>query len=183
VAASYFGQTKDFAQDEPKLAQSGFGQNTVQGTPLEMALVASAVANGGKIMAPYVVEETRDSGGGVLAKANPKVWKTPMSPQTAATLNSFMIGVVNSGTARCCMKLENGIQAAAKTGTAQLRGPTEPGGQSSHAWIIGFAPAENPVVAFAVFVKASPEVTAGVGGTVAGPVAKQLVDKALTVLQ
>ena len=183
VAASFFGQVKDFDQDAPKLAQSGFGQNAVQGTPLEMALVASAVANKGKIMAPYVVEETRDSGGGVLAKAKPKEWKTAMSPQTAATLNSFMMGVVNNGTARCCMKLDNGIQAAAKTGTAQLRGPTEPGGQSSHAWIIGFAPAEHPVVAFAVFVKASPEVTAGVGGTIAGPIARQLLNKALTVLQ
>jgi penicillin-binding protein A len=183
VAASYFGQVKDFDQDAPKLAQSGFGQNAVQGTPLEMALVASAVANKGKIMAPYVVEETRDSGGGVLAKAKAKEWKTAMSPQTAATLNTFMIGVVNNGTARCCIRLDNGIQAAAKTGTAQLRGPTEPGGQSSHAWIIGFAPAENPVVAFAVFVKASPEVTAGVGGTIAGPIARQLLNKALTVLQ
>ena len=183
VAASYFGQVKDFDRNDPKLAQSGFGQNAVQGTPLEMALVASAVANKGKIMAPYVVDETRDSAGGVLAKAQPKVWKTAMSEATAATLNGFMIGVVNSGTARCCMKLNNGIQAAAKTGTAQLRGPTDPGGQSSHAWIIGFAPAENPVVAFAVFVKASPEVTAGVGGTIAGPIAKSVLDVALTVLQ
>jgi penicillin-binding protein A len=182
VAASYFGQPKDFSKDIPRLAQSGFGQNAVQGTPLELALVASAVANKGQIMAPFVVEETRDSTGGVLSRTKPKVWKTPMGPETAATLGTFMTGVVTNGTARCCMKLANGIQAAAKTGTAQLRGPTEPGGQSSHAWIIGFAPAENPVVAFAVFVKASPEVTAGVGATIAGPVARTVVDAALTVL-
>jgi penicillin-binding protein A len=182
VAASYFGQVKDFAQDDPRLAQSGFGQNAVQGTPLEMALVASAVANKGQIMTPYVVEETRDSGGGVLSRTKPKVWKTAMSPETAATLTTFMTGVVSNGTARCCMKLANGVQAAAKTGTAQLRGPTEPGGQSSHAWIIAFAPADNPVIAVAVFVKASPEVTTGVGGTIAGPVARTVLDAALAVL-
>jgi penicillin-binding protein A len=86
---------------------------------------------------------------------------------------------VNEGTARCCMKLNNGIQAAAKTGTAQLRGPNEAGGASSHAWIIAFAPANDPIYAIAVFVKASTDVTAGVGGTVAGPVAKAVLDAAL----
>ena len=178
---SFFGTNETFIQDDPRLAQSSFGQNAVQGTPLHMALVAAAVANGGRIMTPHVLEETRDAGGSVLTEYQPKVWKTAMSPQTAATLKDFMISVVQNGTAKCCMQLANGVQAAAKTGTAQLRGPGEPGGPSSHAWIIGFAPAENPSVAFAVFVKATPEVTTGVGGTVAGPVAKQLVDAALAI--
>ena len=180
-AASFFGQVADFDRDEPRLAQSSFGQNAVQGTPLHMALAAAAVANDGVIMTPHVIDETRDSGGAVLTRSQPKPWKTAMSPDTSAIMKDFMVSVVNGGTAACCMTLDNGVQAAAKTGTAQLRGPTEEGGPSSHAWIIGFAPADEPSVAFAVFVKATPEVTAGVGGTIAGPVARQLVNAALAV--
>lgn len=181
AVGSYFGTPASFDQDDPKLAQSAFGQNEVQGTPLHMALVAAAVANEGKIMTPHVLDETRDAGGSVLTTYQPKVWKTAMSKGTAATLKDLMVSVVQNGTARCCMQLANGIQAAAKTGTAQLRGPGDPGGPSSHAWILGFAPADEPSVAFAVFVKATPEVTAGVGGSIAGPVAKQLVDAALAL--
>jgi peptidoglycan glycosyltransferase len=104
------------------------------------------------------------------------VWLTPTTNQgTLSFLHEAMIAVVNQGTARCCMKLANGIQAAAKTGTAQL-GTNPP---SSHAWIAAYAPADNPRIAVAVFVKASPEVTAGTGGTVAGPIAKQVLDVAL----
>jgi penicillin-binding protein A len=177
---SYFGTAADFERNDPRLAQQGFGQNATQATPLHMALVAAAVANNGTIMTPYLVAETRDSGGGVLSRREPSVWKKPMTANTAGILRDFMVEVVNNGTARCCMKLESGIQAAVKTGTAQLRGPTEQGGPSSHAWIIGFAPADNPQYAFAVFVKANTDVTSGVGGTIAGPVAKKVMDAALT---
>jgi penicillin-binding protein A len=176
---SFFGTAADFERNDPRLAQEGFGQNATQATPLQMALVAASVANGGVMMAPYLVAETRDSDGGLLSRHQPKQWKQPMTPNTAGILRDFMIGVVNEGTARCCMKLNNGIQAAAKTGTAQLRGPNEAGGASSHAWIIAFAPANDPIYAIAVFVKASTDVTAGVGGTVAGPVAKAVLDAAL----
>ncbi len=83
-----------------------------------------------------------------------------------------MISVVQNGTAKCCMRIDNGVQAAAKTGTAQL-GTNPP---LSHAWIIAFAPAEAPTVAISVFVKATPEVTEGTGGTVAGPIARQVLN-------
>jgi penicillin-binding protein A len=180
AVSSYFGTPADFERNDPRLAQQGFGQNATQATPLHMALVAASVANNGSIMSPYLVAETRDSDGGVLSRREPSVWKKPMTPNTASILREFMVDVVKNGTARCCMQLENGIQAAAKTGTAQLRGPTEQGGPSSHAWIIGFAPAENPMYAFAVFVKATVDVTAGVGGTIAGPIAKAILDEALS---
>jgi penicillin-binding protein A len=176
---SYFGTAQDFERNDPRLAQQGFGQNATQATPLQMALVAASVANGGVMMAPYMVAETRDADGGLLSRHQPKQWKQPMTPNTAGILRDFMVGVVNEGTARCCMKLANGVQAAAKTGTAQLRGPSEAGGASSHAWIIAFAPAQDPIYAIAVFVKASTDVTAGVGGTVAGPVARAVLDGAL----
>ena len=91
-----------------------------------------------------------------------------------------MVEVVNNGTARCCMQLANGIQAAAKTGTAQLNPEGQP--PASHAWIIAFAPAGAAArTPSPSCVKATPEVTAGTGGTVAGPIAKQVLDAALAL--
>jgi len=109
----------------------------------------------------------------------PRVWKQSLQPATANTMRDLMIQVVQKGTARCCLQLANGIQAAAKTGTAQLNPEGSP--PASHAWIVAFAPAEAPRYAIAVMVKATPEVTAGTGGTVAGPIAKQVLDFALTL--
>ena len=73
----------EFVQDTPKLAQTAIGQNDVQATPLEMAMVAGAVANGGIIMTPHVVAEVRDSKGKLLRRFNPKPWLTAMKPTTA----------------------------------------------------------------------------------------------------
>ena len=108
-----------------------------------------------------------------------ETWQRALEPQTATTLRDLMVEVVNNGTARCCMQLAGGIQAAAKTGTAQLNPEGQP--PASHAWIIAFAPAEQPRYAVAVMVKATPEVTAGTGGTVAGPIAKTVLDAALAL--
>jgi peptidoglycan glycosyltransferase len=130
-------------------------------------------------MVPHVVDRTVDQDGNVLSRTTPKVWRQALQPATALTLTDLMIQVVNQGTARCCMQLANGIQAAAKTGTAQLNPEGSP--PASHAWIIAFAPAQAPRYAIAVMVKATPEVTAGTGGTVAGPIAKQVLDFALSL--
>jgi peptidoglycan glycosyltransferase len=177
-ARSYFGTVDDFDQATPLLAIRGFGQNDVAATPLQMALVASAVANSGTIMKPYVVARTLDQNARVLDQTRPSVWKTPMTPTTANTLRDLMVRVVQDGTARCCMTLANGVQAAAKTGTAQLNPKGEP--PRSHAWIIAFAPAEAPRVAIAVMLKGTnAEISAGTGGTLAGPIAKTVLDYAL----
>ena len=86
-----------------------------------------------------------------------------------------MVGVVNNGTGKS-MQLANGIQAAAKTGTAQLNF-VEGEPQRSHAWIIGFAPAEAPRYAVSVIIKGTTDqVSAGTGGKLAGPIAKQVFD-------
>jgi peptidoglycan glycosyltransferase len=149
--------------------------------PLHMAMVAATVANGGKMMTPYVVDSTYDHDGGVLDRTRPEVWQTPISPGTAATLRDLMVGVVQNGTARCCMQLANGVQAAAKTGTAQLNATGEE--ERSHAWIIAFAPAEAPRIAVAVMLKGvNAEISAGTGGTLAGPIARQVLDAALVAV-
>ena len=164
----------DFDQNLPLLAIGGFGQANDAMTPLHMCMVASTVANGGRMMKPYVVDQLLSHNGRVLQQTRPTVWKTPVSPYTASVLNQLMVGVVNSGTGQP-MQLANGVQAAAKTGTAQLNGPGEP--ERSHAWIIGFAPASAPKYAVAVVLKGTTdEISAGTGGRLAGPIAKQILD-------
>ena len=173
-AASSFGEVSDFKDQLPLLAIGGFGQGSTTMVPLHMAMIASTIANGGQMMKPHVVDATLDHSGGVLERTTPSVWKTPISATTAATLTTLMIGVVNQGTGKA-MQLDGGIQAAAKTGTAQLN---TTGPERSNAWIIGFAPAEAPQYAVAVVLKGGPddEVSASTGGKLAGPIAKQVLD-------
>ncbi len=179
-AASNFGKVEEFKDNIPLLAIRGFGQNEDAVTPLQMAMIAGSVANGGNMMSPYVVAETRDHDGRALSRAEPKVWRTPMTAQTAATLTQLMVKVVNEGTASCCLQLANGVQAAAKTGTAQLNSKGEP--ERSHAWIMAFAPAEAPRLAISVVLKGTTdEISAGTGGRLAGPIAQQMLDKAIEV--
>lgn len=179
--ASVFGTVNDFEDDLPMLAIQGFGQGNAQMVPLHMAMVAATIANGGKMMVPYVVSSTVDRNGKVLTSTSPTVWRTPIDAETAAILTELMIGVVRNGTASCCMQLANGAQAAAKTGTAQLNAKGEP--MRSHAWITAFAPANAPKVAIAVMVKGvNDEVSASTGGRLAGPIAKRVLDVALKVL-
>jgi len=106
------------------------------------------------------------------------VWKSPISVDVARTLNDLMQEVARTGTASCCIGLANGITVAAKTGTAQLNARGEP--ERSHAWIIAFAPAEDPQYAVAVtLLGTTEEINAGTGGRLAGPIAKEVLDAAL----
>lgn len=177
--ASRFGEVDFFTDNLPLLAIGGFGQGEDAMVPVHMAMVAGTVANGGRMMKPFVVQATLDHEGAVLTRTAPQVWKTPITRATADTLTTLMIGVVNQGTGRQ-MQLAPGpdgrpIQAAAKTGTAQL---AVTGPERSNAWIIGFAPAQNPRYAVAVVLKGGPgdEISAGTGGRLAGPIAKQVLD-------
>ena len=146
--------------------------------PLHMAMIAGTVANGGQMMKPYVVEQTLDHDGRVLDRAEPEVWKTPISPATADIMTDLMVSVAENGTASCCIALEGGIPVAAKTGTAQLNNPGEP--ERSHAWIVAFAPADAPRYAVAVTILGTnEEISASTGGRLAGPVAKTVLDAAL----
>jgi peptidoglycan glycosyltransferase len=177
-AASTFGPTEALDQNLPLLAIRGFGQNEVQMVPLHMAMIAGSVANGGQMMKPYVVEQTLDHDGRVLDRAEPEVWKTPISPATADLMTGLMVSVAENGTASCCIALEGGVPVAAKTGTAQLNNPGEE--ERSHAWIVAFAPADAPRYAVAVTILGTnAEISASTGGRLAGPVAKTVLDAAL----
>jgi len=180
VASSFCGNVTPcdaaFFNDQlPLLAIGGFGQGNDLMVPLHMCMVAATVANGGVMMKPHVVDATLDHDGAVLTRTSPEAWKTPISPTTATILSDLMVGVVNNGTGKP-MQLANGVQAAAKTGTAQLNF-VEGEPQRSHAWIIGFAPAEAPRYAVSVVIKGTTdEISAGTGGRLAGPIAKQVLD-------
>jgi peptidoglycan glycosyltransferase len=168
----------DFENDTPKLAQSSIGQNDVRATPLQMALVAAAVANGGEIMTPHVVREVRDDQGEIVERiATDDVWTRAIDSDTAGLLREGMISVVTDGTASRLDDGLGGYEVGGKTGTAQL-GTAEP---RSHAWVIGFAgpPGETPHVAVAVIVEGQPGASEQTGGRVAAPIAAAVMRLAL----
>jgi len=177
-AASTIGDDLDTLDDNlPLLAMRGFGQNEVQLVPLHLAMITAAVADGGVMRVPYVVDEVLDHTGGTLFAAEPAIWREPISPAVANTMVDLMETVATSGTASCCIGLDGGITVAAKTGTAQLNGPGEP--ERSHAWITAFAPVEQPRYAITVMVKGTTdEISASTGGRLAGPIAKTVLDTA-----
>jgi peptidoglycan glycosyltransferase len=164
--------------DDPLVAQAAIGQNDVQATPLQMALVAAAVANDGVMMTPHVMREVRDDQGDVVAQYDDGELAQPMSDATADTLREGMVSVVTDGTASSLAEGLDGFVVGGKTGTAQ----TAQGVDESHAWIIGFAgpEGETPHVAVAVIVEAQPGVSEQTGGQVAAPIASAVMQQALT---
>ena len=157
----------DAFMDPLAVAWAACGQEQVLATPLQMALVAAAVANGGRIMEPYYVQEVVSASGSVMQKAQPQQWLVAMKPATALELSAMMQRVVNVGTGTAAA-LE-GIQVAGKTGTA------ERGDGSNLAWFIAFAPADDPQVAIAVVI----EDTQSTGGEAAAPLAAAVIKTAL----
>src|SRR5438105_6029309 len=171
AARSIFPPAGAFLHDKPALAKSAIGQQDVQASPLEMALVTAAIADQGVIMVPHVMSEVRDSEGQQIEQFAPKQWLRAVSPEVASTMRDLMMGVVTSGTAtRVALP---GTTVAAKTGTAQT------GNDTSHTWLVAFAPAEQPRVAVAVIVENQPNVLESTGGVVAAPVARAVLQAAL----
>ena len=167
----------NFEQDLPKLAQSSIGQNEVASTPLQMAMVAGAIANEGRVMTPHVLDRVTDQDGEVVDEYDAEVWTTAVDPGSAAIMRDAMIGVVEDGTAtRLAI---DGFTVGGKTGTAQL-GTAEP---RSHAWIIGFAgPPGGPAeIAVAVIVEGQPGASEQTGGRVAAPIARAVLEAGLRV--
>ncbi len=146
-----------------------FGQERLLTTPLQMAMVAAAVANGGELMRPHVIKTVRTPGGKLITRTRPRVYKHSMKPETAATLNQFMQAVVKSGTGTAAAI--PGVAVAGKTGTA------ETGKDRVYtAWFIFFAPADDPTVAGAVVVENQLN---GFGGAISAPIAKALMEAIL----
>lgn len=154
----------------PRRSLAGIGQGDVVTTPLQMALVAASIANGGETPRPRLVEEIIDASGGIVSRPQEETIGTAMSESTASTLTDLMVAVVESGTGANARISD--VDIAGKTGTAQS---TE--GAAPHAWFIAFAPAQNPRIAVAVFVQNGGSFGAeATGGTVAAPMARQVIE-------
>jgi penicillin-binding protein A len=163
-------------ENSAALAQSAIGQFDVAATPLQMALVAAAVANDGVSMTPHVMQELTRQNGEVLRTYEPSAWRAALSSTDAAALESAMEEAVLTGTARNL--LIDGAVVGAKTGTAEV---TSERPDDTHAWVIAFAglPGEEPSVAVAVLVESVPGQGQQTGGGVAAPIAATVIRAAL----
>ena len=147
-----------------EVLQTSIGQGTTLITPLHNALITAAVANGGTLMKPYLLDRVVSAGGEEVKKFLPTSGGTLMTATEAANLTELMRDVVVEGTGSSVRT--DAYTVAAKTGTAEFET-----GKETHAWFTGFAPAESPKIVVTVLVEES-----GSGGKIAGPIARQLFD-------
>ena len=138
-------------------------------TPLNAALIASAIADDGVMMSPYLVDKLTNINGKVLEENKPVIYKNTISRQTAQFLTGMMMNDVERGIgvkARVA-----GIKIAGKTGTSGSRDP------NFHAWFICFAPAENPKIAMAILAE-----NGGTGKDVAAPIAHKVIEQLMDIM-
>lgn len=145
------------------LSATAIGQGEVLSTPLNMALIASTIANNGKMMEPYLVKEIVNKNDRVIKTTSPKIMSEPIDTFTAIELGNMMRDVVRSGTGKSA-SIKN-VQVAGKTGTA------ENASGKTHSWFIGYAPFEEPELAVAVILEES----GLTGGKGAAPIARDLI--------
>ncbi len=167
VAASTIGPIPDGAA----LGQSSIGQRDVALTPLQNAVIAATIANGGVRMQPHLVSQLQSPDLSVLAETSPVSAGQAMSPQVAATLTDLMIGSENFSGGEGKIP---GVQIASKTGTAEHG--DDPRNTPPHTWYIAFAPAQQPTVAVAVIVEdGGDRALAATGGSVAAPIGRAVI--------
>jgi peptidoglycan glycosyltransferase len=161
--------------DPVDVARIAIGQERLAVTPLQMAEVAAAVANGGRLMRPQIWSRVVDPDGRVSKSLDPSEYSQPIDEQTAAALTTAMEGVVSEGTGTNAAI--PGVAVAGKTGTAETPFNQSCGGgtEENQAWFIGFAPADEPRVAIAATV----ECTTAFGNDVAAPIFRDVAETIL----
>ncbi|MDQ0793999.1 penicillin-binding transpeptidase domain-containing protein [Streptomyces sp. B1I3] len=174
VARSNF----DSDMSDDQLAQSSIGQFDTTATPLQMAMVASAVANGGELRRPYLVDRVTTADGGTVRHGDPDSYRRVTDPSTAAQLRRMMVDVVENGTGTNAAI--DGVEVGGKTGTAQ-HGVENSG--TPYAWFISWAQdpgSDRPAVAVAVVVEDASANRADIsGGGSAAPIARAVMEAAL----
>ncbi len=148
----------------PLIMQTAIGQGNTLVSPMHMALITSAIANGGVLMKPYLIDQVKSSDGEVIKTTEPEIYKKLMTTNEANLLGKLMKKVVESGTASALSG--RGYTAAGKTGSAEF---DENG--SSHSWFIGYSNVDNPDLAVAVIVE-----NGGTGSQAAVPIAGEIFD-------
>jgi penicillin-binding protein A len=163
----------DYVEDGFDVGRVAIGQGGLEGeiraAPLQMAEVAATVANDGRLMKPQLTDRVIRKDGRVAERIEPDLQSRVMKPETAEQLTQMMSRVVEEGTGTAAAL--SGITVAGKTGTAEVGANRE----FTQPWFIAFAPVDNPRMAIAVTV----ERTTGQGGTVAAPIAKQVLEALL----
>ena len=155
--------------DRPTLiADTSYGQGELLVSPLQMALVASAIGRGGVMPTPHYAVAVRDSAGNTIRAIAPGAAGQVIRPETAAKIRDYLVGAVEGQGAFAFGAKISGVHVAGKTGTAE--NPAGP----PHGWFVGFAPAENPTVAVAVIIE-----NAGQGGVDAAPLGAKVMQAAL----
>jgi peptidoglycan glycosyltransferase len=161
VAPSTLGEIDGDAQ----LAVSSIGQQDVQLTPMHAAMIAAAVANDGSLMKPYLVDHVTAPDLSVIDRTDPEEMSEPISADVADQLTEMMTSVVERGTGRRAQI--DGVEVAGKTGTAENAADAD-----DHNWFIGFAPADDPTIAVAVFVRNG----GSTGGDLSAPIARSVIE-------
>jgi len=160
--------------DVPQLMLSSFGQFDDKVTPLQMAMVNAAIANGGVLMTPTLVETVTAPDLRVIQSFEPQVFSTPVSPEVSATMVQMLVDGVSNGAASNARI--SGVDVAGKTGTAE-----NGKGEGFTLWFTGFAPADNPQVAIAVVVENGGGFGQDAfGNKVAAPMAKKVLEAVLS---
>lgn len=170
TSASTYPQNQDPAQ----LMLSSFGQGSVRVHPLQIAMVSAAIANGGTMMKPNLVERIAAADLDELVGPTREVLGNPVTPQTAAMVRDMMVAGVADGAASNARIV--GVDVAGKTGTAE-NGEGEP----YTLWFTGFAPAADPEVAIAVVVEdGAGRGQNAFGNQIAAPIAKRVIEAVLS---
>lgn len=170
VAESTIGPMPDAAA----VGMSSMGQKDVAVTPLQNAMVAAAIANGGVLMQPYLVERLQGPDLSQIDTTSPQQQRRAVSPEVAAKLTDLMVGAEKFTQQDGAIP---GVQIASKTGTAEHG--TDPRNTPPHAWYIAFAPAQRPQVAIAVVVEDGGDRLSATGGALAAPIGRAAIAAAL----
>lgn len=157
--------TMNTGADTWEILQTSIGQGNTQITPMHNAMITAAIANGGILMKPYLLERVESSAGEEVKQFLPESAGSLMTADEAEALSGLMRLVVTEGTGSAVRT--DAYSVAGKTGSAEFET-----GRETHAWFTGFAPAENPRLAVTVVVE-----EAGSGGQVAAPIARSIFDR------
>lgn len=158
--------------DDAQTALTGFGQGQVTSTPLQMAMVAAGIANGGAVMKPRMVDRVIGDDFAVHAEFQDEAFDQAVDADAAAAISEALVAGVDSGAATGARI--DGVDVAGKTGTAQN------GSRPHTLWFTGFAPADDPKVAVAVVVEdGGGKGQSGSGNGIAAPIAKKVIEAVL----
>lgn len=164
VAYSKSSFTMDADAGAWEILQTAIGQGSTQMTPIHNAMITAAIANGGVLMKPYLIDHVENAAGEEVEKFLPSSYGSLITADEAELLTGLMRRVVTEGTGSAVRTEDYSV--AGKTGSAEFEK-----GRESHAWFTGFAPAEDPQLVVTVIVE-----EAGSGGQVAAPIARRIFD-------